>query len=342
LWNSTVVLINYDENDGFFDHIVPPTPPPGTPGEFLPAIEPGHSGFPHRSGPPAPIGLGPRVPMTVVSPWSRGGWVNSQVFDHTSVLRFLEVWTGVKEPNISAWRRKICGDLTSCFDFRAPDPTIPLLPDTTALRARADQTQRKLPKPTVPALGTQAMPLQEQGTANARPLPYQPVAWVSTAPTSLSLHLANHGTAALQLAAYAYHQAGASHRFDIDAGASATGEIPFTDAYDVVIHGPNGFLTAATGNSATAGLDASTELTGTPDTPTLTIKVTNARPDPATITATDRPEFTIPPNESLTFTLNPIPDAHGWYDVTLSLSGHPEWHRRFAGHLENGHPSRTA
>ena len=48
-----------------------------------------------------PFGLGPRVPMIVVSPWTAGGFVNSQLFDHTSVLRFLETRFGVAAPNIS-------------------------------------------------------------------------------------------------------------------------------------------------------------------------------------------------------------------------------------------------
>ncbi|MGC3526624.1 alkaline phosphatase family protein, partial [Pseudomonas aeruginosa] len=67
-----------------------------------------------------PNGLGPRVPMYVISPWSKGGWVTSQVFDHTSVIRFLEQRFGVMEPNISAWRRAVCGDLTSAFNFANP------------------------------------------------------------------------------------------------------------------------------------------------------------------------------------------------------------------------------
>ena len=75
-----------------------------------------------------PYGLGPRVPMYVVSPWSKGGFVNSQVFDHTSVLRFLETRFGVKEPNISAWRRAVSGDLTSCFDFSRGEPDTVALP----------------------------------------------------------------------------------------------------------------------------------------------------------------------------------------------------------------------
>ncbi len=330
LWESTVVLINYDENDGFFDHVVPPAAPPGTPGELLPGFEAAHGVL---SGSPVPIGLGPRVPMTVISPWSHGGWINSQVFDHTSVLRFLEVWTGVKEPNISAWRRAICGDLTSCFDFRTPDTTIPLLPDANTLRAEADQTQPKLPKPTVPRAG--AMPSQDPGTAKARALPYQPVASISAGAGSLTLRMANQGAEALQLAAYAYHQAGASQRFDVPGRGSASGSVAFVAAYDLAVHGPNGFLVEAAGSLATAGVEASAEIV---DGPALKITVTSTKQEPVPVEVTGQEGFSLPPKGSQSFTAT---DHHGWYDVTLTQPGRPEWRRRFAGHLENGRPSRT-
>src|SRR5205085_5303921 len=102
---KTVLLPNFDENDGYFDHVPPPVP-------RTPAGGNGPDWFNGQ-----PVGLGPRVPMIVVSPWTVGGYVSSEIFDHTSVLRFLERWTGVAEPNISDWRRALCGDLTSAFDF---------------------------------------------------------------------------------------------------------------------------------------------------------------------------------------------------------------------------------
>nr|WP_229881794.1 alkaline phosphatase family protein [Streptomyces alanosinicus] len=146
----------YDENDGYFDHVIPPFPEPGTKDEFA-------------NG--KPIGLGSRVPLWVVSLWSRGGWVNSQVFDHTSVLRFLERVTGVQEPNISDWRRTVSGDLTSCFDFSKPDYSIPGLPDTVALMAKADAGD-SLPAVKIP--DQQSMPAQEKGSRPHRALPYRP------------------------------------------------------------------------------------------------------------------------------------------------------------------------
>ena len=117
VWRKTAFVLTYDENGGFFDHVAPPVPPAGTPGEFVGG---------------EPIGLGFRVPAVVCSPWTRGGYVCSDTFDHTSLIRMLERRFGVREPQISAWRRRTCGDLWSCFDFSRPDYSIPALPSTAA------------------------------------------------------------------------------------------------------------------------------------------------------------------------------------------------------------------
>ena len=117
VWSKTVVFLTYDENGGFFDHVAPPTAPAGTPGEHL-TVKP----LPVLAGGIAgPIGLGFRVPTLVISPFSRGGHVNSDTFDHTSLLRFLEQRFGVKAPNLTAWRRKTVGDLTSTLNLGSPD-----------------------------------------------------------------------------------------------------------------------------------------------------------------------------------------------------------------------------
>ncbi len=125
VWRKTALFVTWDENGGFFDHVAPPTPPPGTKDEFLTVANlPAAAG-----GIRGPIGLGFRVPMLVVSPFSRGGLVCSDVFDHTSTLRFLETRFGVRVPNLSRWRRKTTGDLTSAFNFAArPNANRPALP----------------------------------------------------------------------------------------------------------------------------------------------------------------------------------------------------------------------
>jgi phospholipase C len=135
VWAKTVFILDYDENDGIFDHVPPPVPPPGTPGEFIEGM---------------PIGGGFRVPCIIVSPWTAGGWVCREAFDHTSVLRFLEKFTGVKETNISDWRRATFGDLTSAFRFDGPKSDPPVLPDTSGPLAEAFDKTFQLPKPTIP------------------------------------------------------------------------------------------------------------------------------------------------------------------------------------------------
>jgi phospholipase C len=124
LWAKTALFVTYDENGGFFDHVSPPVAPAVTPGEFLtvpnlPAAAQGIRG---------PVGLGFRVPMMVISPFSRGGFVSSDTFDHTSMMRFVETRFGAEVPNLSAWRRSVTGDLTSAFNFAAPDASKPTLP----------------------------------------------------------------------------------------------------------------------------------------------------------------------------------------------------------------------
>ena len=110
-----------------------------------------------------PIGAGFRVPCIIVSPWTAGGWVCSQPFDHTSVLQFLEKFTGVAEPNITDWRRKTFGDLTSGVPLRRQkQATPPQYIDTVNTLNRARYESAYLPKPTLPG-AEQKPPTQEQG-----------------------------------------------------------------------------------------------------------------------------------------------------------------------------------
>lgn len=148
VWAKTVFILNYDENDGLFDHVAPPVPAPGTPQEFVNGL---------------PIGGGFRVPCILISPWTAGGWVCSQPFDHTSVLQFCEQVTGVREPNISAWRRQAFGDMTAAFRFGQSTAKFPPLPGTQAMLDRALYAAANLPNPPVPG-AEQQLPVQEKGT----------------------------------------------------------------------------------------------------------------------------------------------------------------------------------
>ena len=132
VWGKSALIITYDENGGFFDHVPPPTAPAGTAGEYL-TVSP----LPSEAGAVAgPIGLGFRVPTLVVSPFSRGGFVSHDVFDHTSTLRLIERRFGAEVPNLTAWRRAAVGDLTGAFNFVKVDSSVPSLPQPSAADSR--------------------------------------------------------------------------------------------------------------------------------------------------------------------------------------------------------------
>jgi phospholipase C len=153
VWAKTVFILNYDENDGLFDHVPPPTPPAGTAGEFVDGV---------------PIGAGFRVPCIIISPWTAGGWISSSTSDHTSTLQFLEKLTGVSVPNLTPWRRQTFSDLTSALGFPAAH-TAPSLPSTKQQLAKAVENIATLPAPTLPG-ASQTPPAQQRGS-RPRPRP---------------------------------------------------------------------------------------------------------------------------------------------------------------------------
>jgi phospholipase C len=167
LWNSTVFILDYDENDGQFDHVVPITPPPGTPDEFVTLESPG--GTP---GGGLPVGSGFRVPAIIISPWTVGGYVFPEPADHTSVLRFLEVVLFGGEPvatNISAWRRETFSDLTGAFQSTPVSTppsdynfTYPAVSAELALQEANTSGSTELPPPTFPG-AVQTPPTQTPG-----------------------------------------------------------------------------------------------------------------------------------------------------------------------------------
>jgi phospholipase C len=171
LWESTLIILNYDEPDhanrigegGFFDHVVPPIPEAGTAGERAPGIKPG---------------MGGRVPFVLISPWTRGGFVNSEVFDHTSTIQLIEEWTkSLGRPaiceNINDWRRGVAGNLLSAIDFGNYDTSFPKLPKPADL-LKSVVTDAGLPPVPQPAVGAQVMPTQRiTGKAKRSPLSFQ-------------------------------------------------------------------------------------------------------------------------------------------------------------------------
>jgi len=332
VFNSTVFIITYDENGGFYDHIPSPTPPPGTTNEFV-------------NG--EPIGLGVRVPLIIVSPWTRGGRVCSQVFDHTSIIRFLETWTGVQEPNISAWRRLVCGDLTSAFNFANPDTNYPALPAVSPINCGSGSY------PAVPV--PQTAPQQEAGAKFFMPLPYQPDANVLTDCGSggLSITLTNAGAASAHFSIYANaFRTDGPWQYDIRPGKYAN--VSFTNAaaaggrYDFSCYGPNGFQRRFAGNinydcnriEVATSVDASAG--------SLTLILQNSTPATVNFTITDGYGLGGPwtnsvlPGNSGTNTFLSISSNSGWYDLTVTADGDPGFLRHLTGHIETSLPTLTA
>jgi phospholipase C len=174
VWAKTALFLMYDENDGWFDHVPPPVPPPGTPGEYLTAspskiLEPKSDTL----GITGRLGLGVRVPALMISPFSRGGGVVSEVFDHTSQLKLVAERFGVEVPNVSAWRKATVGDLTSAvlsgtYSTGFPAIAAPVLPPQTLSGACSlvnQDTESGGAAPSVPT--NQTMPNQEGGTSPA-------------------------------------------------------------------------------------------------------------------------------------------------------------------------------
>jgi phospholipase C len=157
VWAKTVFVLIYDENDGYFDHVVPPTAPTGTAGEYITTSA-------ATKDAPGPIGLGFRVPCIIVSPWTVGGFVCHDTFDHTSVTRLLELVTGVVNPYITPWRRQTVGDFTAAlgtFPF-GRSGRCPRLPDTKLDLERAEEEVIRFQLPAFPG-ANQTPPVQPPG-----------------------------------------------------------------------------------------------------------------------------------------------------------------------------------
>ncbi|MFC8867010.1 phosphocholine-specific phospholipase C [Streptomyces sp. NPDC057148] len=340
VWAKTALFITYDENDGFFDHLVPPLPPKSaargrsTVDVSLDVFE---GSAKHREG---FYGLGPRVPMLVVSPWSKGGFVCSETFDHTSIIRFMERRFGVREPQISPWRRAICGDLTSAFDFSRKDSRPARLPDTDAYEP-PDRERHPDYRPTPPA--DPDMPRQERGLRPARPLRYAPHVdgAVDAAAGRFTLTFASGPRAGAAFLVTSGNRTDGPWTYTTEAGKSIadTWNSAYSDgSYDLTVHGPNGFLRAFRGPNKVTGCEVTARHAGDD----LRLTLTNAGSGTARLRVTDgyggrSRTVTVRPGATVRHTVD-LARSRRWYDVTVTSESDPAFLRRLAGHVENGRP----
>jgi len=354
VWSKTVLLIMYDEEGGFFDHMPPPVPPQTAAqgASTVSTVNEIYGGdLVYKS---APYGLGMRVPMLVVSPWSKGGFVNSQLFDHTSVIRFLEARFGQGKPdltetNITPWRRAVTGDLTSAFDFATPDTGVVALPSTAAYfppdLVRHDSYHVVAPQ-------DDQLPQQETGLRRARALPYALHArgHVVDSDGSYRLRFGNVGDATAVFQVHSGRAGDLPRCYTVEPGKKLFGnwavKAQGATTYDLTVRGPNGFLRGYKGSisgDTKARLDVRDVYAA--KNQVLKLDLHNLAKRQAVVHALDRytgqsQSIVLAANQTDTVQWN-LEATFGWYDLVLTVDGDSGFEVQLAGHIENGLPSSS-
>ena len=260
VWSKTVFFLTFDENDGLFDHL----PAPAVPSYNLDGTLAGKSTIDVAgmyfnndrtaqkrsyldpldtiSGDVRPWGMGPRVPLYIISPWSKGGWVHSEVADHTSVAQFIEKRFGVQLPGISPWHRAVSSDLLSAFDFKHPNDAIfPVMPVTNDY-ASVEAALKSLPRASPPEIPEPLF--QEKGVKYSRSLPYRLNISAEVSRTAITLSFENTGKAGAVFHVYDMnHLEKIPSRYTVESGKSLTDNWVLGEAgYDLEVYGPNGYF----------------------------------------------------------------------------------------------------
>jgi len=367
VFEKTVFLLNYDEGGQFFDHMWTPVPPKPQQGKST-VTTVGELTLEEAFTIPAgnPIGLGFRVPFMAISPWSRGGYVYSEVSDHASVIKFLEKKFDVRCPNLSPWRRAVVSDLTAAFDFSKPDFSAwPIFPDTSANVNTSKKECDTLPPPTLPA-GHQHMPPQEPGVRASRALPYlfqmrmEPIMAAQNA-TDLTFTIDNPGTVGVVIIMYdRVSPSSIPMKYTVEAGKSILDVItvPQGRTYGYSAHGPNGWVNqwggvaqhwapasnASNASNASITPHLSLRLHPEADAGMVTLLVersaVNGSVAPPSFNITDNAYGSgsnitaLGPSAPILSKLD-VSKSGNWYDISVShVGGASVW--RFMGRMETG------
>lgn len=345
VWARTLLILTYDENDGFFDHVQPPVPPINAQ-QGRSTVS--NAGEVYGS---EPIGLGPRVPMLLISPFAKGGRVNSQLFDHTSLIRFLEEWLvqgrglpreRVTCPHISPWRRAVCGDLTSALQLGSADAAWPASVPRTASYPRNWGSRDALP----PAL--QRLPSQETRPGPLRPacaLPYRSevTGAVQGDARQFSLRFVNAGRVGATFIVYSRLRSDGPWHYTVEAGKQVDAEVwNWSGAvYHLRVLGANGFLREFAGGLGAGTIRVEVSLSEDAATRSIRLTLTNAGSQTQQVQMRDLSygdaavvTIALVPGQ-MRQVVRPLDASGGWYDLGISVVGEGRFWRRLAGHLEN-------
>jgi phospholipase C len=358
VFSKTLFIITFDENDGFFDHM-PPITAPVSPTSGISNVDTtnelfqGSTSYPISQYPVGPYGMGIRVPMILVSPWSKGGWVNSQVFDHTSLIRLLETrfgdeYPGITENNITAWRRAVAGDLTSAFNFKSPNDSKVQLPSTIAYQPPDDQRHPSY-IPTPPTV--QALPQQESGIRPARAVPYVCSVSGTVVPgqQEFQIQFANQGAVAAVYQVYTSGGQFAPRTYTVapDAKISDTWNYASLslNEYNLLVFGPNGFYRVFKGSFGAVSANLQTQVAYDINRKGIYLEVTNANSVLVPLRLFDyytqqTTQLSVEANKSIKEFWS-LERFFGWYDITIETDADPTFQARLVGHLETGEHSMT-
>ncbi|QKJ32495.1 phospholipase C, phosphocholine-specific [Mucilaginibacter mali] len=366
VWSKTVFFLTFDENDGFFDHLPAPAVPSynndGTlagkstinvAGMYFDNDKDdlGSSTSPRKytdrrdtiSGKLRPWGMGPRVPMYIMSPWSKGGWVHSEVADHTSVGQFIEKRFKVTIPAISPWHRAVSSDLTSAFDFVNPnDPKMPSMPDTSGYEQK-DAASKKLPKAVAPAQPSKLY--QEKGSRPSKALPYHLHCTLHRNKDQVQLVFDNQGKKGAVYHVYDMkHLDKIPRRYTVEGGKSLKDEwdtVANNGAYDLEVYGPNGYFHKFAGNTGHAepGVQPQYDHVNGGISILLTNDTKTALTAEIKANAYNHPKLApvhLAPGKKQTIHID-LKKSANWYDLTVSTA--QGFSHRFAGRVETGKPT---
>lgn len=392
VWKKTIFILTYDENDGLFDHIPPFVAPhhaTSETGKVSAGIDTSVEQVnieheqkrpykdPEKQARDGAIGLGYRVPLVIASPWSRGGRVCSEVFDHTSVLQLLEVFLTQKtkkevaEPNISEWRRTVCGDLTSVFKpWNGEKVALPAFVEKEPFIATIHQSKFQDKPSAFKAFSATEInrinsndrsfdwgARQEEGTRTACPVNYELYADGVVKDDRFELTFKagkqffgrkSNGAPFIVYASRPYKNTWVPARnYAVKPGDAISDDWNIQDfdqkKYYLEVYGPNGFYRSFQGDVGSPHVETmlTYEIQKGAPTGNIILELKNSSNEDIRCSVMDisygaaARNILLPKKSAQKHTID-LQKSRQWYDFAVKIEGHGDFERRYAGHVETG------